>query len=30
VAIFCLMLIASAVYALFTLLEHTLLRWQGH
>jgi len=30
VAILCLMLIASAVYALFTLLEHTLLRWQSH
>lgn len=29
-AIFCLMAIASAVYALFTLLERILLRWQGH
>ena len=29
VAIFCLMVIASSVYALFTLLERTLLRWQG-
>ncbi len=29
-AILCLMVIASAVYAFFTLLEHTLLRWQSH